>query len=158
MAPLPTKAARLVCALIASTALTSPALADGPRRGHTPQYKQHDRGHQGRPAGVLRINGERFRIDDLRSKRQIVRAFRDAGYHAWVDEGKVYAQYNWRHRPRVSWRSMKLDARVRHIDGCVVIKLYERRAAKYRPGPSCSIEPARPTRPARRGWSWSYGW
>ncbi len=125
MAPLPTKAARLVCALIASTTLASPALADAPRRGNHTPCKQIDQRQHTRQAGVLRINGERYRIDDARSKRQIVRAFRDAGYRAWVDDGKVIARYSWCDRPHISWRAGKQNARIRHINGRVVVNLYQ---------------------------------
>ncbi|MEQ8770564.1 MAG: hypothetical protein RIB60_08655 [Phycisphaerales bacterium] len=158
MAPLPTKAARLVCALIASTALVSPALADAPRYGHRAPIKQIDRGYHAHNAGVLRINGERFRIDDFRSKRQIVRAFRDAGYRARIQDGKVVASFSWCDRPNVSWRTGTLDARIRYFHGRVVVKLIEPCPPRIRPVPACDIRPLPPRRPVHHGWRWNRSW
>ncbi len=155
MAPLPTKAARLVCALIASSVLVSPALADAPRRGHHAPIKQLDRSCHAPNAGVLRINGERFRIGDRRSNRQIVRAFRDAGYRAKIENGKVVARFTWCDRPNVSWRSGEQSARIRYFNGRVVVKLIEPCHRQLRPDRSCRPTPSRPV---HRGWGWSWNW
>ena len=151
MTRLTPNAARLLCALIATAALSTPALAERPGRDRGVQIQHTSHRHTPK-AGTIRIGRDRFVIDSRRVDRQIARAFRKAGYRAWIEDGKVYARYGWDCRPNVRWTTGTHSASIRYRGDCVIVDTSRCGAPRtfYKPKPAC-----KPWRPARRR---SCGW
>ncbi len=83
-------------------------------------------------AGWLRIDGYSTRIrSDRPMLHQIVRAFRDAGYHAWISNGCVQVDYG-RYRPHVRWRQDRYRARFDWDNFYGELSISLRRAHSYR--------------------------
>ncbi len=83
-------------------------------------------------AGWLKIDGYSTRIrSDHPMLRQIVRAFRDAGYHAWISNGCVQVDYG-RYRPHVRWRQDRYRARFDWDNSYGELSISLRRAHSYR--------------------------
>ncbi len=139
----------IVGALLMLGAGTSNALA-GPNRGHhrhtnscgcvTPEY-----------AGRLVIDGCTTRIrSDRPMLGQIVKAFRSAGYDAWIHDGCVRVDYGC-DRPSVRWYRDRYSARLNWDYGELGISL-----RTYRPSQSWNRVKRVPIRSARRSVRRSY--
>lgn len=117
-------------ALVLGGVLVSPAAAS--ERGHA--------GHGGRGgvhvghgscdwrghlyAGTIQIDGCRTTIrGDCDIRAEIVRAFRAAGYHAYIQKGSVVVQFD-RRRPVVRWYSEGYRTNIYWDRGCLSISLF----------------------------------
>lgn len=117
-------------------AFAAPAAAGNyaPRHGghgHASHHSCDWRGHT--YAGTIQIDGCRTTIrSDCDPRTEIIRAFRRAGYYAYVRHGKVFVEYNCR-RPNVRWFSEGYRTNIRWDRGCLSISLYSSPCNACRP-------------------------
>ena len=83
-------------------------------------------------AGSITIDGCTTRIrTDRPMLSQIARAFKDAGYHAWISRGCLHVDYG-RCRPRVQWRRERYTAGFDWDRGRLSVSLRRYRAPSIR--------------------------
>lgn len=130
-----TTRAMTLIALLSIGAGAGIANASGGNRGH-------DHGHRHSAtcgcevqaiAGYLTIDGRTTTITSDRGRNaQIVRAFRKAGYDAWIHDGCVRVDYGYC-KPSVRWRTDDYAAALRWSCGTLRVSLSEIRRYEYRP-------------------------
>lgn len=96
------KGAVLLAATGLTTALASPALAEGDRDRRGDHYRDHR--HEHRHVGVLYINGRAYQVNGPGAFHdELYNTFRRAGYRCDFDEGR-FRIYVGARRPAISWR------------------------------------------------------
>ncbi|GEM_PF-3459466 len=139
----------LLVGIIAAPAAAAHAVPRGGGQCHHAHRSCDWRGHD--YAGTIVINGCRTVIrGDHNPRREIIRAFRRSGYHAYVRHGKVFVEYNCR-RPHVRWFAEGYRTSIRWDRGCLSISLFSSRCG------SCHPQGVKGNRrgPGFNRWSWS---
>ncbi len=144
--------AALISALIVIGGASS--IASASDRGHHRHTAScgHD---ESRYAGRITVDGYSTRIrSDRPMLRQIARAFRKAGYDAWVSNGCVRVDYGY-HRPHVRWSQDGYRARFTWDDRHGELGISLRKSYVYNTHPHGR---RKGVRIARRtlGWGWGY--
>jgi len=109
------------------------AQAAGPNRGHHGHRHSATCGCDIRIAGYLTIDGCRTKITAGRGMNaQIARAFRKAGYRAWIEGNCVRVDYGYC-KPSVRWSTDDYAAQLRWSWGDLHVSLREVRRFNDRP-------------------------
>lgn len=127
-----TRALALI-ALLTIGAGASIVNAAGPYRGHYGHRQVNAYRCDARIAGYLTIDGCRTTISSGRGlNAQVVRAFRKAGYRAWIEGGCVRVDYG-HCKPCVRWRTEDYAAQLRWSWGDLHVSLREVHRYAHRP-------------------------
>lgn len=141
-----------ISSLIALGSATSSASASGDYSRHG-QNSSHRHRHSSDYAGKITIDGYTTVIRTNRPMlRQIAHAFRDAGYRAWVSDGRVEVDFGYC-RPSVYWKQGRYRAHFNWYDDDLSISLRRIRQYGYR---ESSHQRHHPIRVARRSIGWAY--
>jgi hypothetical protein len=119
----------------------------GSRGGHSVGHQHNDRCgcEVARTAGYITINGCQTKISSDRGMlAQITRAFRNAGYNAWIQDNCVHVDYGC-DKPSVRWHADSYSVRVKWGWDSLGLSLRERNVRV--------AQPRRVVRPVRRVYS-----
>ena len=142
--------AALISALIVIGGASS--IASASDRGHH-RHTASCVHNESRYAGRITIDGYSTRIrSDRPMLRQIARAFRKAGYDAWVSNGCVQVDYG-HYRPNVRWSQDGHRARFNWDDYYGELSISLRRSYSYNTHPRGR---RKGVRVARRSIGWGY--